>query len=229
VKQLLECHHSTNPLQLSHNAVKTRVFEKELGHGCRRVPFARATATSPDQPKSPALSSGAHRAQYVIPYGIGGNPFWCRRLRSAMQLFDQIAARVFGPGRLDASPANAHHATMPVGVRTRSSAPEAATSGLASGRRRQHQRTASSSALMSQSAIVRYVPTPQMFSYWQAAACPRAARKSVTYRNPRSPILAALVPSVGTMMLQINGLRAGAHVAHGSLVSSQGKEIRAPQ
>jgi hypothetical protein len=107
---------------------------------CRRVPFARATATSPDQPKSPALSSGAHRAQYVIPYGIGGNPFWCRRLRTAMQLFDQIAARVFGPGRLDASPANAHHATMPVGVRTRSSAPEAATSGLASGRRRQHQR-----------------------------------------------------------------------------------------
>ena len=140
MKQLLECHHSTNPLQLSHNAVKTRVFEKELGHGCRRVPFARATATSPDQPKSPALSSGAHRAQYVIPYGIGGNPFWCRRLRSAMQLFDQIAARVFGPGRLDASPANAHHATMPVGVRTRSSAPEAATSGLASGRRRQRQR-----------------------------------------------------------------------------------------
>ena len=90
--------------------------------------------------KARALSSGAHRAQYVIPYGIGGNPFWCRRLRSAMQLFDQIAARVFGPGRLDASPANAHHATMPVGVRTRSSAPEAATSGLASGRRRQHQR-----------------------------------------------------------------------------------------
>jgi hypothetical protein len=71
--------------------------------------------------------------------------------------------------------------------------------------------TASSSALMSQSAIVLYVPTPQMFSYWQAAACPRAARKSATYRNPRSPILAALVPSVGTMMLQINGSRAGAH------------------
>ena len=67
--------------------------------------------------------------------------------------------------------------------------------------------TASSSALMSQSAIVLYVPTPQMFSYWQAAACPRAARKSATYRNPRSPILAALVPSVGTMMLQINLVR----------------------
>ena len=58
VQQLLECHHSTNPLQLSHNAVKTRVFEKELGHGCRRIPFARATATWPNQPKSPAWSSG---------------------------------------------------------------------------------------------------------------------------------------------------------------------------
>jgi hypothetical protein len=29
MKQLLECHHSTNPSQLSQNAVKTRVFEKE--------------------------------------------------------------------------------------------------------------------------------------------------------------------------------------------------------
>jgi hypothetical protein len=38
----------------------------------RRVPFARATATTPDRPKSPALSSGAHRAHYVIPYRIGG-------------------------------------------------------------------------------------------------------------------------------------------------------------
>jgi hypothetical protein len=26
---LLECHYSTNPLQLSHDAIKTRVFEKE--------------------------------------------------------------------------------------------------------------------------------------------------------------------------------------------------------
>ena len=26
----------------------------------------------PDRPKSPALSSGAHRAHYVIPYRIGG-------------------------------------------------------------------------------------------------------------------------------------------------------------
>jgi hypothetical protein len=99
--------------------------------------ICRATATWPNQPKSPAWSSGAHRAQYVIPQGIGGNPFG---VDDAMQLFDQIAARVFGPGRLDASPANAHDATMPVGVRARSSAPEAATSGLESGRRRQHQR-----------------------------------------------------------------------------------------
>ena len=57
-----------------------------------------------------ALSSGAHRAQYVSPYGIGGNPFGFNVFGSAMQLFDQIAARVFGPGRSDASPANAHAA-----------------------------------------------------------------------------------------------------------------------
>jgi hypothetical protein len=43
-----------------------------------------------------------------------------------MQLFDQIAARVFGPGKSDASPANAHDGKMPVGVRARSSAPEEA-------------------------------------------------------------------------------------------------------
>ena len=60
--------------------------------------------------ESPALSSGAHRAQYVSPYGIGGNPFGFNVFGSAMQLFDQIAARGFGPGRPDASPANAHAA-----------------------------------------------------------------------------------------------------------------------
>jgi hypothetical protein len=43
-----------------------------------------------------------------------------------MQLFDQIAARIFGPGKSDASPANAQDGKMPVGVRTRSSAPEEA-------------------------------------------------------------------------------------------------------
>ena len=64
---------------------------------------------------------------------------------------------------------------------------------------------------MSRSAIVLYVPTRQLNRYRQAAACPRAARKSATYRSPRSPILAALVPSVGTMTLQIEfGWRTGA-------------------
>jgi hypothetical protein len=62
--------------------------------------------------RSPALSSGAHRAQYVIPYGIGGNPFGVDVFGSAMQLFDQIAARVLGPGRSDASPANANDGKM---------------------------------------------------------------------------------------------------------------------
>jgi hypothetical protein len=62
--------------------------------------------------RSQALSSGAHRAQYVIPYGIGGNPFGVDVFGSAMQLFDQIAARVLGPGRSDASPANANDGKM---------------------------------------------------------------------------------------------------------------------
>ena len=92
-----------------------------------------------------------------------------------MQLFEQIAARVFGPGRLDTSPANAHDATMPVGVgrdrvplRPRLLASQAGDDAST-------KETASSLALISQSAIVLYVPTTQMFSYWQAAACPRAA------------------------------------------------------
>ena len=97
--------------------------------------------------------------------------------------------------------------------------------------------TASSLALISQSAIVLYVPTTQMFSYWQAAACPRVARKSATYRSPRCRILAALVPSVGTIASNKEfGSRAGAHERPGirasrtdPCVSSQGKEIRAPQ
>ena len=89
--------------------------------------------------QKPGLVERAHRAQYVIPWGIG-EYFWRRRLRLCHAAVEQIAARVFGPGRSDASPANANDATMPVGVRTRSSASEAATSGLTSGRRRQHQR-----------------------------------------------------------------------------------------
>ena len=66
------------------------------------------------QPKSPAWSSGAHRAQYVIEYGIGGNPFGVDVFGSAMQLFDKIAARVFGLWRSDASPANAHDGTCAI-------------------------------------------------------------------------------------------------------------------
>ena len=113
----------------------------------------------------------------------------------------------------------------------------AATSGLTSGRRRQHQRNRFFVGINVSSAVVLYVPTPQMFSYWQAAACPRAARKSATCRSPRSRILAALVPSVGTIASNKEfGSRAGAHERPGirasltdPCVSSQGKEIRAPQ
>ena len=41
--------------------------------------------------------------------------------------------------------------------------------------------------IISRSAIVLYVPGPQLTRHWQAAACPRAARKSATYRSLRSP------------------------------------------
>jgi hypothetical protein len=37
------------------------------------------------------------------------------------------------------------------------------------------------------STIVLQVPTPHLPGHWQAAACPRAARKSATYRSPWSP------------------------------------------
>jgi hypothetical protein len=62
----------------------------------------------------------------------------------------------------------------------------AATSSPESGSDAGTKEIASSSALISQSAIVLYVPTPQIFGYWQAAACLRAAQKSATYRSPRS-------------------------------------------
>jgi hypothetical protein len=41
--------------------------------------------------------------------------------------------------------------------------------------------------VISRSAIVLQVRTPHISKYWQAAACPRAARKSATYRSPWSP------------------------------------------
>jgi hypothetical protein len=57
------------------------------------------------------------------------DPVWDRRdpfgvdvFGSAMQLFDQIVARVLGPGRSDASPANANDGKMARGRRARSSA-----------------------------------------------------------------------------------------------------------
>jgi hypothetical protein len=78
--------------------------------------------------------------------------------------------------------------------------------------------------------------------YRQAAACLRAAQKSATYRSPRSPYLAALVPSVGTVILRYfkcrvwfasrchkrPGIRA---LLTGPRVSSKGEAIhvRAPQ
>ena len=41
--------------------------------------------------------------------------------------------------------------------------------------------------VISRPAIVLQVPTPHIARHGQAAACPRAARKSATYRSPWSP------------------------------------------
>lgn len=53
---------------------------------------------------------------FVLPYGFGGNPFAINVFGSGTDLFDGIAAYVFGSARTDASPANAHDDKMPVGV-----------------------------------------------------------------------------------------------------------------
>jgi hypothetical protein len=46
-------------------------------------------------------------------------------------------------------------------------------------------------------------PTPHITKYWQAAACPRAAQKSATYRSLRFIQWQPLVPSAGAIALQI--------------------------
>ncbi len=48
-------------------------------------------------------------------------------------------------------------------------------------------------------AIVLYVRDPHFLRYRQAAACPRAAQKTQTYRSLRFPAVAVLVPSAGTI------------------------------
>jgi hypothetical protein len=50
---------------------------------------------------------------------------------------------------------------------------------------------------------VLYSRYPHIIGYRQAAACPRAAQKTWTYRSPRFQTAAALVPSAGTIALQI--------------------------
>jgi ATP-dependent helicase HrpB len=83
--------------------------------------------------------------------------------------------------------------------------------------------------------LVAWGSTPELR---QATACRRAAGKSATYRSPRSPILAALVPSVGTMTLQNRvWLASRCHDARASgtaqgplrLIEGEAIQVRAPQ
>ena len=54
--------------------------------------------------------------------------------------------------------------------------------------------------LYSQTPVVLGVPRPHVRLHRQAdEACPRVAHKTGTYRRPRFFILAALVPSAGTL------------------------------
>jgi chaperonin GroES len=59
------------------------------------------------------------------------------------------------------------------------------------------------SALNFSTAIVLYVRHPKLMYKGQAVACPRAARKTGTYRSLRSFQLAAVVLSAGTISLQV--------------------------
>ena len=69
----------------------------------------------------------------------------------------------------------------------------------------------SSSALMSRFRHCAYVPTPQVLKYSADDGLSESCPKTATHRCPRSPILAAPVPSVGTVTLQVEfGSRAGA-------------------
>jgi hypothetical protein len=61
-------------------------------------------------------TDGPYILLFVIPYGFGGNPFAINVFNSGVQVFDQISNHVFGPGRSDMSPANAHDRKMPSGV-----------------------------------------------------------------------------------------------------------------
>jgi hypothetical protein len=51
---------------------------------------------------------------------------------------------------------------------------------------------------------VLYSRYPHIIEYGQAAACPRAAQKTRTYRSPRFQTAAALVPSAGTIAFKID-------------------------
>jgi hypothetical protein len=62
-------------------------------------------------------TDSAYILLFVLPYGFGEvNPFAIDVFGSTIKLIDGIAAHVFGPARIDASPANADDRKMPIGV-----------------------------------------------------------------------------------------------------------------
>jgi hypothetical protein len=52
----------------------------------------------------------------VLPYGFGGNPFGINVFDSTVQVFNTIAAHVFGPAQTDSASARSYDERLPVGV-----------------------------------------------------------------------------------------------------------------
>jgi hypothetical protein len=104
-----------------------------LGWTIRAHPNHRRRVITSEAEYNPAAIADAHRlmplwfssqftqdAPYIlifdIPYGFGGNPFEIDVFGSTVQVFDGIAAHVFGPARTDRSSARDYDAKMPIGI-----------------------------------------------------------------------------------------------------------------
>ncbi len=104
-----------------------------LGWTIRAHPNHRRRVITSEAEYNPAAIAQAHRlmplwfssqftqdAPYILifylPYGFGGNPFGIDVFGSTVQVFDEIAAHVFGPARTDRSSARDYDAKMPIGI-----------------------------------------------------------------------------------------------------------------
>jgi hypothetical protein len=107
--------------RLSGVATSTAEYDPgSLAHANRMMPLWFSSQFTTDAP---------YILMLVIPYGFGGNPFGIDVFGSTVDMFDRIAAHVFGAGRLDTSLARDHDREMPPDVSVRDAV--ACLSGLA--------------------------------------------------------------------------------------------------